>query len=252
VDGSLVDAELGEQVALVRRLVELGRAARASAKVGTRQPLPRALVGAAGFDTLPDELRREVADELNVQLLEPLSAAGGDLVDVTWKGNFRVLGKQFGQRTPVVAAAIASGALRKADDGASYEVDVEGETLTVPSDAVLVTETPREGWAVARVGETVALDLTITPELRRLGLARDVVRLIQEARKASGLEVTDRIELWWESDDEQTRAALTEHADWVAGEVLATAFGEGRPAAEVVPHSDPELGLTFRLREAGR
>jgi isoleucyl-tRNA synthetase len=218
--------------------------------VGIRQPLPRALVGAAGYDTLPDELRREVAEELNVQQLEPLSAAGGDLVDVTWKGNFRVLGKQIGQRTPVVAAAIAAGALSRSTDG-SYEVTVEGETVTVPEDAVLVTETPREGWAVARVGETVALDLTITPELRRLGVARDVVRLIQEARKASGLEVTDRIELWWESSDEQTRGALVEHGDWVAGEVLATTFGEGRPAADVVPHTDAELGLTFRLREAG-
>ncbi|MDX6274971.1 MAG: isoleucyl-tRNA synthetase [Frankiales bacterium] len=260
VDGALVDTALGEQVALVRRLVELGRAARASAKIGTRQPLARALVGAAGFESLPDELRQEVADELNVQLLEPLSAAAGDaagdsggqdLVDVAWKGNFRVLGKQFGQRTPVVAAAIAAGSLTRRDDG-SYDVDVEGSVETVPADAVLVTETPREGWAVARVGETVALDLTITPELRRLGVARDVVRLVQEARKSTGLEVTDRIELWWESTDDQTRQALLEHADWVAGEVLATQFAEGRPVAEVVPHADEELGLTFRLREAGR
>ena len=108
VDGGLVDDALGDQMALARRLVELGRAARADAKVRTRQPLGRALVGSAAWARLGDELRREVAEELNVGTLEPLSAAGADLVDHTAKGNFRALGKRFGKRTPQVAAAIAA------------------------------------------------------------------------------------------------------------------------------------------------
>ena len=89
------------QMALARRLVELGRAARAEAKVRTRQPLRRALVGVGGLGTRsPTSCAREVAEELNVGALEPLSAAGADLVDHSAKGNFRALGKRFGKQTP--------------------------------------------------------------------------------------------------------------------------------------------------------
>ena len=93
---------------LARRLVELGRAARADAKVRTRQPLRRALVASAAHGRLGEELRREIAEELNVGALEPLSAAGADLVDHSAKGNFRALGKRFAKDTPRVAAAIAA------------------------------------------------------------------------------------------------------------------------------------------------
>ena len=102
-----VDASLAEQVALVRRLVELGRAARAASKVKTRQPLARALISAPGWAQLPAELRAEVADELNVTELAEL-ANSADLIDVTVKPNFRALGKRFGPRMKQVADAIAA------------------------------------------------------------------------------------------------------------------------------------------------
>ena len=92
--------ELGEQMALVRRLVELGRAARAESGVKTRQPLARALVAAPGWAALPAELRREVADELNVGRAGRARPDAGDLVDVTVKPNFRALGKRFGPKHP--------------------------------------------------------------------------------------------------------------------------------------------------------
>ena len=73
--------------------------------------------------------------------------------------------------------------------------------MTLGADDVIVTQTPRAGWTVAAdAGETVALEIQITPELRREGLAREVIRLIQDARKADGLDVSDRIELWWHAD----------------------------------------------------
>src|SRR5690606_14812638 len=123
-----------------------------------------------------------------------------------------------------------------------------GEVPVDPDD-VIVTETPREGWAVAREGETVALDLTLTPELVRAGLAREVVRLVQEARKASGFDVTDRIELAWAATNHELATALAEHRDSVADEVLATATHDRLDALPDEPdHSDAELGLTFRLR----
>jgi isoleucyl-tRNA synthetase len=250
--GNLVDEQLSAQMALVRRLVELGRAARTESRVRTRQPLGRALVGAAGWEALPDELREQVADELNVVSLGSLAAAG-DLVDVTVKPQFRALGRRFGPRTKEVAAAVSAadpaelaGQLRSTGHAT---VRVGGEPVQLSVDEVVITETPRSGWAVATDGgETVALDLTVTPELRRAGLAREVVRLVQEARKASGLQVTDRIALWWTSSDPEVAAALTEHGATVAAEVLATRFQEGRPDEELARYREPELGLEFALR----
>ena len=104
-DPALIDPVLSGQMALVRRLVELGRSARSGASVRTRQPLRRALIGAAGFDGLPSELRAQIAAELNVSRLEVLGEAG-ELVDFTVKPNFRALGRQFGPRTPAAAAAV--------------------------------------------------------------------------------------------------------------------------------------------------
>ena len=245
-DRTLVDGDLAVQMALVRRLVDLGRGARAGSKVKTRQPLGRALVSAAGWQALAPELRELVAAELNVLSLEPLA---GDLVEVSVKANFRALGKRFGKRTATVAAAVA--AADPVSLVATHEVVVEGDVVGLADDELLVTETPRAGWAVATaLGETVALDLTLTPELRRAGLVRDVVRLVQDARKGAGLEVSDRIELWWQADGELAEA-LREGGPRLGEEVLAVSVVEGAPTADLTPHRVPELDLVFRLRIAG-
>ncbi|GAB3497905.1 isoleucine--tRNA ligase [Nocardiopsis coralliicola] len=254
----LVDARLSEQMALVRRLVELGRAARVDSGMRTRQPLGRALVGAAGFADLPEQLRGQVAEELNVAGLDPLAAVGGDLVDYRVKPNFRALGKRFAKRTPLVAAAVgeadAAELVASVRSTGWAQVQVEGEPVEVSADELLVSEQPREGWAVAgEGGETVALDLELTPELRRAGLAREVVRLVQDARKSSGLDISDRIELVWSAESAETAAALAEHGTAIAGEVLAVSFTE---AAEFAGGSEPytvasdEFGLTVRIRKA--
>ncbi len=107
-DESLVDSTLGGQMALARRLVELGRSARASAVVKVRQPLARALIAARGFAELPAELLAQVAEELNVRALEPLDGSGGELMTYSVKPNFRALGKRFGNGTQPVAAAITA------------------------------------------------------------------------------------------------------------------------------------------------
>ena len=149
---------------------------------------------------MPAELQAELSAELNVQRIEALGSAVDELVSVTAKANFRALGKRFGKQTPEVAAAIAAADPQVLQQSLALagraQVDVGGEPVTIEPDEVVLTETPREGWAVHHdAGESIALDLTLTPELRRLGLARDVVRQVQEARKTSGLEVSDRIAL---------------------------------------------------------
>jgi isoleucyl-tRNA synthetase len=271
-DPSLIDPELSSQMALVRRLVELGRSARSGASVRMRQPLRRALIGAPGFGALPAELRAEIAAELNVAELDVLGdpGSGAALVDYEVKPNFRSLGRRFGARTPAVAAAItavpaaeiATAVLSggtvtvRAGSGPGPGAGADGEAVLIGADDVIVTQTPRAGWAVAAdAGETVAVDVTIGPELRREGIAREVIRLVQDARKNDGLDVSDRIWLRWSSADPEVSAALAEHAGLIAGEVLAVDYGPatypvaGAPAL-AVEHADPDLGLTFWLRRA--
>ncbi|MFG2097135.1 isoleucine--tRNA ligase [Streptomyces sp. NPDC048612] len=254
-DRTLIDPALSGRMQLVRRLVELGRATRAESGVKTRQPLSRALVAAHGFADLSDDLRAQIAEELNVSSLASLSEVGGSLVDTTAKANFRALGKRFGKGVQAVAKAVAAAdaaALSLALREGTASVEVDGETVTLAPDEVIITETPREGWSVASdAGATVALDLEITPELRRAGLARDAIRLIQEARKNSGLDVADRIALRWESTDEEVRTALADHTGLISDEVLATDFTPGEADGSYGPaFTDESLALTFRLRKA--
>ena len=258
-DTGLIDDRLSAQMALVRHLVELGRSARASAAVRVRQPLPRALIGAPGFDDLPAGLRAQIADELNVRELDTLAAVAEDLVDYTVKPNYRALGGRFGQGTRAVAAAVgAADAARLAAElrsAGKTSVMANGARVSLGPDDVIVTQVPRSGWAVTSAGgETVALEIAITPELRREGLAREVVRLVQDARKGDGLDVSDRIWLRWSTEDPELAAAMTEHGAMISAEVLAVDYGPGTPDGAdpaTREHDDPDLGLVFWIRRAG-
>ena len=170
-----------------------------------------------------------MCEELNIQSSDALDSDEAGLVDISMKANFRALGARFGKQTQLVAAAIAASdaaqlhQTMRSTGSVSLEAGELG-TVEITADDVVITETPREGWAVASEGgESVALDLTITDELRRAGLAREVVRAIQEARKNAGFEVSDRITLWWSSLDSDVMQMWADHADEIAGEVLATA-----------------------------
>ncbi|MGZ5408064.1 MAG: isoleucine--tRNA ligase [Aeromicrobium sp.] len=250
-DESLIAEGLGAQVDVARRVTELGRAARAESKVRTRQPLRRALVGSAAWNQLGDELRAQVCEELNIGALESLGNAGSDLVDFSAKGNFRNLGKRFGKETPQVAAAIAGAdaaalAVSLAGTGKAA-VDMDGTTIELSPDDVIISERPREGWSVVNdQGETVALDLELDDDVRRAGLAREAIRAIQEARKSSGFDVSDRIALSWTATGDMA-AALRAHMTEIADEVLATSTEETASATSV---SDAELGLVFDLHRA--
>lgn len=252
VDESLLDADLEDAMASVRRVVELGRAARAESKVRIRQALKRMLVPSAVLEKLTPELAEEIKQELNIQSIETFTSAG-DLVDYSAKGNFRNLGKRFAKRTPLVAKAIADAA---ADVLAEHlktlgkaTVIVDGEEIEVTADDVLLTERPREGWSVVNEqGETVALDLELTPELVRAGQMREITRFIQEARKASGLDVTDRITVAI-AVGEDLREAVEHGRQLIADEVLATSLQQVDELLNPT-HEDEELGVRIALRKA--
>jgi isoleucyl-tRNA synthetase len=249
----LVDPELSAQMTVVRRVVDVGRAARAASGIKVRQPLSRALVAAPRWETLPAELWAEAADELNVVVVEVVADAM-TVVDVAVRPRFREIGARFGPRTQHVAQAVREAdpvAVAAALQGTGeVTVTVDGERLTLGPDEVEVTRTPRAGWAVATEGGlTVALDVEITPQLRRAGMARDVVRLVQQARKDAGLEVTDRITLTWAAGGE-TAEAIREHQAHIAAEVLASVMDEAATAPPQAPAAEDDQ-LAVRLWISG-
>ena len=223
-----LDEDLTAAMAEVRRLVGLGRQARTEAKVRTRQPLARALV------TVPAARRARVsglldivAAELNVKAVS-FADGTGDLVDYRLAPAFRALGPRFGKDVGKVAGAVKAagsehGRTLLAGGRVTLEVPGLGPVELGPEE-VEVHEVPVTGWRVASDGPaTVALDLELTPELRREGLARELVRAVQDLRKASGLAVEDRIELAVKAAaDGEVQAALEAHGEWIAGETLAT------------------------------
>ncbi len=255
VDEDAIDEKLDEAMRLTRRIVELGRSARSEARVKTRQPLGRALIPSGAFALLDADLRAEVMAELNVEHVESFASAG-DLVDYSAKGNFRALGKRFGTETPLVAAAIASAdaSVLSADlathGRANVLVTEIGEVQVTPEE-VIVSERPREGWSVVNEqGETVALDLELTPQLVQAGLAREFIRGVQEARKSSGFEVSDRIRLAWAASSDATAEALRANSALIGEEVLAVEVTEGQ--GEDGWFGDDELGVRFAVTKVER
>ncbi len=226
-DPRLIDRDLPERVATARALAEAGRAARKTTSIRVRQPLARALVGLPPGVTLTQDLLDDVGDELNVKVLLPLETAS-EVVDVQAKANFRELGRRFGKRTQRIATAITStdptSVVASLRDTGSFTVSVDGEDVTLGAGDVLVTEVPRTGWIVeSQRGVTIALDTEITPTLEAEGIARDVVRVVQQARREADLDVADRIVLSVGAAH-AVREAIRTHQEFVMHETLATSL----------------------------
>ena len=222
------DEQLEWQMQVARDAVELGRAARAHGKLKVRQPLREAVVVAAERERQAIERFQELLlDELNVKGVRFVSQAD-ELGRFELKPNYRALGPRFGRQMPQVAAAVggldADRAARTLRDGGTVGVNVDGQDHPLSADDLQLALKPLEGYQVERAGtHAVALDLTLDEELRREGLAREVVHAVQAARKAAGLNVEDRISLTLGGDGELLEAARA-HERYVAGETLATAL----------------------------
>jgi isoleucyl-tRNA synthetase len=221
---------------VVRDAVELGRAARAHAKLKVRQPLREAVVVAADRERAAIErLDSLLTEELNVKGVRYVSEAD-ELGRFELKPNYRSLGPRFGKQMPQVAAAIASLEPARLRAGERVGLYVDGHEHEIGPHDVLMTLQPLEGYQVERSGtHAVALNLELDDELRREGLAREVVHAVQGARKDAGLNVEDRIALSLGGDDELLDAARV-HEDYVARETLATSVsydGAVGPAADI-------------------
>ncbi len=240
---SAIDTELGSQVGLTRRIVELGRATRAESGIKIRQPLGRALIAASGWSTLPEQMREQIADELNVQTLEDIASADGDLVDISVKANFKSLGAKFGgavqEISKAIAATDATALVKTLRAAGSTKVG----TWEIALDDLVITEVPKSGWSVSsHDGESVALDLELTPALIAAGSVREVIRFIQERRKSDGFDISDRITLTWNATDE-IAAAIESDKQHIADEVLALSMVRDSTLAV----TDAEIGVEVVL-----
>jgi isoleucyl-tRNA synthetase len=225
-DAALSDPELETGMEAVRLTVELGRAARAQAKAKVRQPLRRAVIVANEAERAAIEARAElVSAELNVKELDFVSDEA-ELVSYSVKPNYRALGPRFGKRMPQVAAAVealdAAHVAAVLADGGEVGIAIDGADHSLGPDELTLALQPLDGYEVeAEAGHAVALQLELDDELRREGLAREIVHAVQIARKDSGLEITDRIALRL-GGDEELLAAAQAHEAYLCGEVLAT------------------------------
>ncbi|HEX3042541.1 MAG TPA: isoleucine--tRNA ligase [Solirubrobacterales bacterium] len=226
VDPALADPELEQGMEAVRLTVELGRAARAQAKAKVRQPLRRAVIVANDAERAAIEARAAlVTSELNVKELDFVSDES-ELVSYSAKPNYRSLGPRFGKNMPQVAAAVealdAAHVATVLAEGGEIGIAIDGTDHSLGPDDVTLALQPLEGYEVeAEAGHAVALQLELDDDLRREGLAREIVHAVQNARKAAGLEITDRIDLTLRGDPDLIEAAQA-HQDYLATEVLAT------------------------------
>jgi hypothetical protein len=238
VSPALVDEALLAEMKAARTVVTLGHAVRALGNLKVRQPLGRVVVVA------PPEQREHlthnaalVTDELNVKALEFVENEA-ELVTYKLLPDNRVLGPKFGPLFPKVRAALAAAdpqaAVMTLRSGQPLKLEVEGQTVELSPAEVLVTPQPRPGFAVKAEGEyVVALDTTVTPELRAEGLAREVVRRIQDLRKSASFDISDRIVTHYMAS-EGLASAMAAHAEYIKGETLSLKL-ISRPVGSTLP-----------------
>ena len=238
-DESLIDEDLSFRMATARQVVNLGRSARNSAQIKTRQPIEVAVVACRERERAAiDSLSAVVSEELNVKGLEYVASAS-ELVNYVIKPNYRTLGPKFGKNMPAVAAAVVALPADETGDrvgsGRSITVTVDGHDYEFVPEDFVVEAHEREGFRVEREGGIAVAILTrLSPELVQEGLARELVHHIQNTRKAAEFQIDDRIHLRVTGPAEVAEM-LAVHGDWVKKETLAVGLevngGSEAPAA---------------------
>jgi isoleucyl-tRNA synthetase len=246
-DDSLIDRELSGAVRLVQRITSLGRAARAKANIRTRQPLAGLFVRVqtpaegASLKRMADQL----IDELNVKALDVIEDEG-DYFEYQVLPNLPVLGPKYGRDVGQIQRA-----LQVADKGEIARDATAGRAVNlggfeVLPEELLVSTAGKPGYAVAEeAGYAVAVSTEVTPELRDEGLARELVRRINEMRKSAGLDVADRIALHYDGDAELSRV-LQGWGEYVSRETLATSLSAGNGTSGYSEYLDVD-GMKLRV-----
>jgi isoleucyl-tRNA synthetase len=249
-DPAVLDESLLEGMALARAIASLGLSARNAAGLKVRQPLSRVLVYAGGQRSLGDELVEIVTDELNVKSFEFVEQASR-LVTYRVMPDNKLLGPRFGALFPKVRAQLAAmDPARVADSvaaGVPISLEVDGQMVDLAPGEIIVSTQPAEGLAVASDKlATVAVDATLTPELKAEGLAREVVRRIQAMRKDAGFDIADRITTWYQGGSELL-AVFEKWQAYIMSETLTTrlVMGGASPDAYTETHNLDGQELTL-------
>ena len=233
-DASVVDRELEERMALAQQATSLVLALRKKVNIPVRQPLQKVMIPVISekVRTRLESVKEIILAEVNVKEMEFISDTTG-IMTLRIKPNFKVLGKTYGARMKEIAAAFGSleqpviAAIRKADTaGEAYTLALPGGDVVLNPGDYAVSSEDMPGTLVASEGAlTVALDIEVTPELRREGLSRELVNRIQNLRKSSGFDVTDRIVTEIYSDDEDLADALSAFGEYVKAQTLSLRIG---------------------------
>ena len=223
-----IDPALNEEIELVRQLVSCGRAARSAAKIRVRQPLASIEL----FHRRADVIRRHediVRDELNVKRIDHVGSGDIDqYVHYEIKPDFKKIGPKHGPLAPKIKAALANhpdvdGIVKQLEQNGAFVLAVEGQSVELCSDELVVELHAREGWSAERVpGQGIlVLDTNLTQELRDEGTARDLVNQVQQVRKSLDLRYEQRIDLAIVGDEEIQRVVAA-HGEYIRGETLAS------------------------------
>ena len=222
-DETLIDAELEQRMAIAQRVSSMVLALRRKVSIKVRQPLNKIMLPVLDEHFVPqfEAVKNLVLNEVNVKEVEYLTDTTGILVKKI-KPNFKVLGPKFGPKMKLVAAAIAQFTqedIAIIEQKGEKAISVDGDELSLTLGDVEITSEDIPGWLVASEGQlTVALDVTITEDLAKEGIAREFVNRIQNLRKESGLEVTDKIVIRIAKGE--TDAAVEAYKDYIAAQTL--------------------------------
>ena len=222
-DLSLIDQEQELRMSLAQQITSMIHSLRKKEQISVKQPLQRVAIPAldAEQQLRIQAMSRLILDEVNVKEIEFVEGDGMLVKRV--KCNFRTMGKKFGKQMKSVAAAVAAMSQEQIAvlEGGSVALNVDGQNVVIELEDVEIYSEDIPGWSVTNQGTlTVALDLTVTEELRLEGLARELIRSVQQLRKDSGFEISDRIVLTL-PDTQDNRACLAANRDYIASQVLA-------------------------------
>lgn len=224
-DDAVIDKSLEERMKMAQEITSMVLALRRKVNIKVRQPLQEIMI------PVMDDAQREAIEamsdlilgEVNVKTIKFVGNEDGVLVKRV-KPDFKKLGPKYGKIMKQVAAAIAAFSqqdIARLEKDGSIGLEIAGTPVTVDKSDVEIISEDIPGWLVANDGNiTVALDITLTDELRREGIARDIVNRVQNIRKSRGYDITDKINLVFEPND-ATDAAISDYADYISRQVLA-------------------------------
>ena len=224
----MIDKELEVRMQMAQDVTSMVLALRRKVNIKVRQPLQCIMIPVVDEEQRAhiEAVKALIMSEVNVKDIKFVDGAAGVLVKKV-KCDFKKMGPKFGKQMKAVAAAVAEmsqEAIAELEKNGSYTLQLDGTDVVVETADVEIFSEDIPGWLVANEGKlTVALDVTVTEELRREGVARELVNRIQNIRKSSGLEITDKIKITL-SKNQQTDDAVNEYKDYICNQVLGTSL----------------------------